>query len=119
MAVADERQNDCGVAPDELTFSIRGGAWVGWWSVTWPLARLSGDSNALRLSYFGPSWIRRDYVFHRSSIQSLSRLRLIGVGLRIEHTVPTYPKYVVFWVPRPGKNFVMLKDTLERLGYLN
>jgi len=114
MAVADEHQNNSSVVPPGPTFSMRGGAWVGWWwSVSSPYARLSGDRNALRLSCF-----RRDYVFDKSNILSLRKM--FWSGLRIEHAVPTYPKTIVFWVPlfRSGKRFAMLKDTLERLGYL-
>ena len=99
----------------DLTFSMNGGATVGWWNVTIPFARLSGDRNALRLSCF-----RRDYVFDTSNIEGLSRHRgLFSIGLRIEHTVPLYPKFVVFWVSSfPwGRRFLTLKGELERLGY--
>jgi hypothetical protein len=99
----------------EETFSLRGGAWVGWSTVSWPLARLSGGETALRLSFFG-----RDYVFFHSSIRSLSKIRFVGLGLRIEHTVPTYPQDVVFWAAlpwSPRRRFYELKAELQRLGY--
>ena len=60
------------------------------------------------------------YVFGRSDILSLSKFRgSFSTGLLIEHAVPTYPRFVVFWVdPFPwGKRFARLKDTLESLGY--
>ena len=93
------------------TFSLKGGAAVDWWNVTIPFARLSGDREALRLSCF-----RQDYVFDRSTIESLSRYRaMFSVGLRIEHTVALYPKFVVFWVSvLPwSKRFLTLKEELE------
>ena len=98
----------------DSTFSQIGGARLDWMNVTIPYARLSGDGNSLRLSCSG-----RDHVFHSSNIESLSRYRMFSIGLRIEHTVPTYPRFVVFWVsPFPwGRGFSMLKEKLERLGY--
>jgi hypothetical protein len=96
-------------------FALRGGARLNWANVTAPFAILSGDRNALRLSCF-----RRDYVFHRSCILGLSRFHgMFSIGLRIEHTVPTYPGFVVFWVSMfPwSRRFSVLKEELERHGY--
>ena len=84
-------------------------------NATIPFATLSGDGDALRLSCLG-----QEYVFFRSSIESLSRHRgIFSIGLRIQHTVPTYPQFVVFWVapfPRSAR-FSSLKKELESLGY--
>jgi hypothetical protein len=96
-------------------FSLKGGARLNWTNITIPFAVLSGDSNALRLSCF-----RRDYVFDRSCILGLSRFcGMFSIGLRIEHTVPTYPGFVVFWVSMwPwSRRFAALKEDLERHGY--
>jgi hypothetical protein len=99
--------------PGDPTFSMAGGVWIGWWSASYPLARLSGDRSALSLSCF-----RRDYVFDRGNILSLSRFRF-GGGLLIEHSVPTYPEFIVFFSPfwTRRKRFASLKDILEQLGY--
>src|SRR5262245_43646953 len=98
----------------DCAFSQIGGARLGWANVTIPYARLSGEQNALRLSCFG-----RDYEFLRSNIESLSRFRgLFSVGLRIEHIVPLYPTFVVFWVSVfRNRPFLMLKKKLEALEY--
>jgi hypothetical protein len=96
-------------------FALRGGARLNWANITTPFAVLSGDGNALRLSCF-----RRDYVFHRSCILGLSRFHgMFSIGLRIEHTVPTYPGFVVFWVSMLpwSRRFSVLKEELERHGY--
>jgi hypothetical protein len=96
-------------------FALKGGARLNWWNVSAPFAVLSGDGNALRLSCF-----RRDYVFDKSCILDLSRFRgMFSVGLRIEHTVPTYPEFVVFWVSMfPwSRRFSVFKEELERHGY--
>jgi hypothetical protein len=96
-------------------FSLKGGARIGLANVTWPFARLSGDSTALRLSCF-----RRDYVFDRSVILGLGKFGgLFGAGLLIAHAVPTYPKFIVFWLApfRSKKKYELLKARLENLGY--
>jgi hypothetical protein len=81
-----------------------------------PFAVLSGDRNALRLSCFG-----RDYVFHKTTMERLSRYRgLVSLGLRIEHTVPIFPSFVVFWdspFAWSRAPFARLKEKLESLGY--
>ena len=96
-------------------FSQIGGARLDWTNVTIPFARLSGDGNGLRLSCLG-----RDYVFLKSNIERLSRYRgMLSIGLHIEHTVPLYPKFVVFWVSALpwGGRFLVLKEKLESAGY--
>lgn len=78
-------------------------------------ATLSVSRDALRLWCFG-----RDYVFLRCQVVSLSgNWGIFNVGLRIHHTVPTYPKFVVFWfVGFPwSSRLATLKARLERLGY--
>jgi hypothetical protein len=105
------------VYPDiEATFSQKGGARVGWKNITWPYAILSGGCEALRLSCFG-----QDYVFHKSKIEGLSKFRgMISVGLQIDHTVPLYPEFIVFWIspiPWTARPFERLKTRLESLGY--
>jgi hypothetical protein len=92
-----------------------GGVRVGLFNATFPLVTLTADNQTLRLSCPGG-----DYVFPRSSITKLSRHRgLFSVGLRIEHTVETYPQLVVFWASifpwTPG--FQLLRGKLESLGY--
>jgi hypothetical protein len=90
-------------------FSQRGGARLGLFNASWPFATLSASHDELRLSCLGS-----DYVFYRSNTRRLRRHRgLFSVGLRIEHLVPTYPDFIVFWV----FDFKRLKARLESLGY--
>src|SRR5438045_584648 len=96
-------------------FSQTGGVHLGWWSVSRPYAILSGYRDALRLSCFG-----REYVFPKSNIESLSKQRLLfATGLRIKHTVPTYPQFALFGVSALpwSTHFSALKKELESLGY--
>ena len=84
-------------------------------NATWPLAIFSGDDDTLYLSCFG-----RDYVFAKRNIERLSRYRSVfSTGLRIEHNLPWYPSFVVFWVsPFRGRtHFFALKKELESFGY--
>lgn len=88
---------------------------MGLFNAAYPLVTLTADSQTLCLSCPG-----RDYPFPRSSITKLSRHRgFFSVGLRIEHTMETYPQFVVFWVSifswTPG--FQLLRGKLESLGY--
>jgi len=44
---------------------------------------------------------------------------LFSLGLRIEHTVPVFPSFVVFWISFAWSRapFARLKEKLESLGY--
>ena len=92
-----------------------GGARLGLFNATYPFATLSASSDALQLSCFS-----RDYAFPKDKIRKLSRYRgIFSVGLRIEHTEPAYPQFVVFWASIFfwTSGFQTLKRQLEGLGY--
>jgi hypothetical protein len=100
---------------DNANFSQNGGARIDSWNVTIPYAVLSAYRDALRLSCLG-----QDYVFPKDRIIALSRHRgLFTVGLRIEHDVPLYPAFIVFWVAVFFKRtrFTLIKERLNALGY--
>jgi hypothetical protein len=89
------------------TFSQIGGARIGFINATWPLAQLSADRDAIALRCLFK------FTFPRQKIARLSRYRLFfSTGLQIEHTVPRYPRFMVFW-----GSFKRLKVELEALGY--
>jgi hypothetical protein len=97
------------------TFTQTGGARLGWFNASYPMATLSGDSDALHLSCLG-----REYHFPRSSIRQLRRHRgLFSVGLRIEHTQDSLPEFIVFWasVFFWTSGFQKLRTQMESLGY--
>jgi hypothetical protein len=90
------------------TFSQIGGARIGFINATWPLAQLSADRDAIALRCLFK------FTFPRQKIARLSRYRLFfSTGLQIEHTVPRYPRFMVFW----AFSFKRLKVELEALGY--
>jgi hypothetical protein len=69
----------------------------------------------MSLSAFG-----RDYVLPKDLIVMLKRFRfLFTVGIRIVHTVPTYPRFMVFWDAFFWDRtvFAELKAAFESLGH--
>jgi len=97
-----------------VAFSQTGGARIGKsfaWSLnaTWPLAKLTVKETELRISVLGFTWI-----LPKSSIRRLSKYRgAFSTGLRIEHSIPRRPPFVVFWT----FGFPELNQELERCGY--
>ena len=78
-------------------------------NATWPLAKLTVTETQMTLSVVGFRWI-----LPKSSIRSLGRYHgFLSTGLRIEHSIPRRPSFVVFWTFR----FYELKQELERHGY--
>ena len=94
----------------------RGGAWIGFYGASGPLATHSGDRNALCLSFAG-----ENIVFTKDRIVALRMSRcLLSGSLYIEHDVPIYSRRVKFafplnpWSPR----FKRIKEQPEALGYV-
>ena len=96
---------------DELPHSWTGGARVGLWNYTIPCARLSVQRNRLFLhidteKIFGIKLLRflgvgpRDFSFgpaEVSGIEAVGRIPVLSTGVRIHHTIPEYPRKVIFW----------------------
>ena len=97
-----------------VPFSQTGGARIGQsialaLNATWPFARLAVEEAGLTLTVLGLRW-----VLPKSSIQRLTRYRgAFSTGLRIEHSIPRRPPFVVFWT----RKFAELRQELERCGY--
>lgn len=97
------------------TFTQTGGARLGMFNASYPFATLSVTPDALCLSCLG-----RDYRFPKGSIRGLSKHQgVFSTGLRIEHTDPSAPTFVVFWasVFFWTSGFEKLKTQMEGLGY--
>lgn len=73
-----------------------GGARVGWWNATWPLATLACSPDSLNLYVFPFSNYRLspEQVI---AIEEYIELPVIGQGIRIRHNVPAYNRKMVFW----------------------
>ena len=74
-------------------FKITGGGYIGNANATWPLATLSVTANMLSLSlgFAGQVFFNAEDVISIEPAPGLT-----GGGIRIIHTVGTYPKKVVF-----------------------
>ncbi len=75
------------------TFTVKGGANVGWINVSSPLAKLTVSAEALelRVSLLG------NYVFAPESVTGITRYRaFFGGGIQINHLVASYPERVIF-----------------------
>ena len=83
------------------TYTVTGGARIGFVNYTWPLAKLMATADSLTISttMFGLFGMGT-YSFSKSQIVSIVRygwIPLIGEGIRITHSVADYPQKIVFW----------------------
>jgi hypothetical protein len=90
------------------TFRQVGGARIGFFNATWPFVWLSATPDGLSL------WCGLRFTFPTERIRRLSWHKgVMSTGLRIEHSVPRYPAFFVFWT----FDFPALKQELETLGH--
>jgi hypothetical protein len=79
-------------------------------NATWPFGTLQIHHDRLVLST-----LFRRYTFLRESIVALSVFSgLFSRGLRIEHSVPDYPRFIVFW----SSHMSRLQQRLGEAGYV-
>jgi hypothetical protein len=103
----------------EQEFTQTGGARCGrgfmfGMNFTIPFAclHISKDSMVLSVSLFG-IW-RRTLTFQRSDIRQLRWKRgLFSLGLQIEHSISSYPPFVLFW----ASDRKTLTEGLRGFGY--
>ena len=94
----------------EPIYSQTGGCCIGrnaWLAInaTWPFAGLFVYTDHLVLSTF----LRRLH-FHREDISQIEHYSgIFSNGLRIVHTVASYPRHVVFWT----RNVAEIEDILR------
>lgn len=77
-------------------FETTGGARVGWFNATWPMAKLSATPETLRVSVMGFG----DYQFAPDTVTGITRytsIPILGWGIQIHHRVPEYPARILFW----------------------
>jgi hypothetical protein len=76
-----------------MTFSQIGGARLGLFNATWPLAKLVVGAEELKLWVLGIK-----FTFPKASITRISSYsKFFSKGLRIEHSNPRAPQFIVFW----------------------
>jgi hypothetical protein len=96
-------------APLEVT----GGARIGWVNATWPFAKLSASAQQLSVS---GSLIGR-YSFSPDQVAALEpygSIPILGSGVRIIHTVPSYPDKIIFWCFGSPKRLI---ERITALGF--
>jgi hypothetical protein len=92
------------------TFSVTGGARIGWVNATWPLARLSVADGALTVT----ALLLGTYTFAPDEVVALEALQSFGYGIRIVHSRSDCPRNVVFWCLR---NPAGILADIERAGF--
>jgi len=81
--------------PRAETFTVRGGAQIGWINASWPFGMLSVSPRSLTIS----SPFSRAYVFEPEQVVALEPCGWIPIlqrGVRIVHANPRYPSRIVF-----------------------
>jgi hypothetical protein len=89
-------------------FKQTGGARISLFNATWPFATIEITDSEVRLRCFWRGW-----TFPKNQIIRLSKERSFSTGLRIQHDIDSYAKFIVFWTFGFGK----LKRALEERGY--
>jgi hypothetical protein len=95
------------------TFSQIGGARIGFVNATWPFARFSATSEAVSLRCGFNFTFPKDKIYRLSRYDGIANAFYTPTGLQIQHDVPSYPVFFVFWT----FNFERLKRELEALRY--
>jgi hypothetical protein len=79
---------------EKIKSKLIGGAMID--LMGWPIAQLEATSSEINLTI---RMTGREYVFPESSILSVRKyvmIPFIGWGIRIRHTIPEYPRLIVF-----------------------
>lgn len=98
------------ISADQV-FTQQGGYRVGRsallsFNASWPFGSVELRSGELALHC-----ITRRLVFPVAAVTSVFIYHgLFSVGVRIEHTIPDYPRFVVFWTRNPDELIQRLKD---------
>lgn len=72
---------------------FRGGVRWGGVNLTWPFVTMTVSNNGILLTALSWKWI-----FDKEHVKSVEKYKgLFSKGIRIYHTIPDYPKFVVFW----------------------
>ncbi len=96
----------------------RGGAFLDFYNVTWPFATLTVTSELLVLKTPKMIIFGGTYQFTPEQVPKISEFGSIPFymkGIRIHHTVPSFPECIVFWHPSFSPKW--LADELKKYGY--
>jgi len=86
-------------------YRVARNAWLSF-NASWPFGSVELRSGQLALHC-----ITRRLVFPASAVTTVSIYHgLFSVGIRIEHTIADYPRFVVFWTRKPDELIQRLKN---------
>jgi hypothetical protein len=91
-----------------------GGARIGWVNASWPFAKLTANSEILKLNV---SLVGK-YEFHKGQIISIKKYGFIPIlasGIKIEHNVQSYPQSIIFWTLGSVKKLI---SNIEQTGLI-
>ncbi len=91
---------------------FRGGATIGMSNMTWPFVSISITKNRIELN----ASIMGNLVFQPKDIISIEPYSqtFLGKGIKINHTIESYPEMVVFWSRKDPNTIV---NQIENLGF--
>ncbi|MCG6964250.1 MAG: hypothetical protein LJE95_13400 [Acidobacteria bacterium] len=109
----------------------QGGARIGWWDFTFPLARLSVRTGCLTLAttekVFGfqlyklAADVPNVLIFSPSDVEGLQvigSIPVFSIGVRIHHSKPEYSPKVIFWTCGTRRGAEALVQRLTDFGFL-
>jgi len=95
-------------------FEMRGGARIGWFNATVPLARIKANAAHLELKVSAGCGV---YTWSPSQVIALrahSPFGWFGRGIIIEHSNRSYPRKIIFWTRENPQEAI---DGIQRAGF--
>jgi hypothetical protein len=93
---------------------MTGGARIGWVNASWPFAKLSVSAQQLSISgrLIGSYSFSSDQV---AALEPYGSIPIIASGVRVVHTVRSYPDKIVFWCFGSPKRVI---ERITALGFV-
>jgi len=83
-------------------------------NATWPFARIIVAAERVEVTFSILGFFRRTFSFTHQTLQTAQRQWwILSTGVRLVHSVPDYPAYILFWT----FGYRSLSAALRRHGY--
>jgi len=67
-------------------------------NATWPFARITVAAESVEVTFSVLGFFRRTFSFTHQTLQKAQRQWwVLSTGVRLIHSVPDYPPYILFW----------------------